>query len=61
MQKLLYPLLQKSMIFCLLPMKKKNTEEPPIVVEKNEELLAEEKERLKYILPAAKLIEKYRG
>lgn len=61
MQKLLYPLLQKSMIFCLLPMKKKPTEEPPIVVEKNEELLAEEREGLKYILPAAKLIEKYRG
>lgn len=40
---------------------KRTTEEPPIDMEKNEELLAKEREGLKYILPAAKLIEKYRG
>ena len=51
MQKLLYPLIQKSMNFCLLPMKK----EPPIDMKKNVELLAEEREGLKYILPAVKL------
>lgn len=45
--------------FCLFPMKKR-AEEPPVDMEKNEELLAEEREGLKYILPAAKLIEIYR-
>lgn len=36
------------------------TEELP-KMEKNEELLAEEREELKYILPEAKLIKIYRG
>ena len=40
---------------------KRTTDEPPRDTEKNEELLAEEKEGFKYILPAAKLIEIYRG
>lgn len=60
MQKILYPLLQKSTNFCLLPMKKESQKNYQ-KMEKNEEPLAEEREELKYILPEAKSIKMYRG